>query len=60
DERFDEEELLNECCLKAGLMADAWVTGRARVARFQGQIFSEETPGGPVFERTLRGKDLAC
>ncbi len=55
DEGFDEEEFLNECCLKAGLMPDAWVTGSVKVARFQGQIFSEETPVGRVFERKLRG-----
>jgi uncharacterized protein len=55
DEGFDEEEFLNECCLKAGLMPDAWVTGSVKVARFQGQIFSEDEPGGRVFERKLRG-----
>ena len=55
DEGFDEEEFLNECCLKAGLMPDAWVTGSVKVARFQGQIFSEESPGGRVLERKLRG-----
>jgi uncharacterized protein (TIGR00296 family) len=55
DEGFDEEEFLNQCCLKAGLMPDAWVTGSVKVARFQGQIFSEEAPGGQVFERNLRG-----
>ena len=54
DEGFDEEEFLNECCLKAGLMPDAWVTGSVKVARFQGQIFSEERPGGRVFERKLK------
>jgi len=56
DEGFDEEEFLNECCLKAGLMPDAWVTGSVKVARFQGQIFSEDEPGGRVFERKLRGQ----
>jgi uncharacterized protein len=55
DEGFDEEEFLNECCLKAGLTPDAWVTGGVKVARFQGQIFSEDAPGGRVFERKLRG-----
>ncbi len=54
DEGFDEEEFLNECCLKAGLMPDAWVTGSVKVARFQGQIFSEDEPGGRVFEKKLR------
>jgi uncharacterized protein (TIGR00296 family) len=53
DEDFDAEEFLNQCCLKAGLMPDAWMTHNVRVARFQGQIFSEERPGGRVFERKL-------
>jgi uncharacterized protein (TIGR00296 family) len=55
DEDFDAEEFLNQCCLKAGLMPDAWVTGSVKVARFQGQIFSEDTPRGRVLERKLRG-----
>jgi uncharacterized protein len=55
EEGFDEEEFLNECCLKAGLMPDAWVAGGVKVARFQGQIFSEAAPGGRVFERKLKG-----
>jgi len=53
DEGFDAEEFLNQCCLKAGLLPDAWMTHGVRVARFQGQIFSEEAPGGRVFERKL-------
>jgi uncharacterized protein len=53
DEGFDEEEFLSQCCMKAGLTPDAWVTGKVRVARFQGQIFSEEKPHGAVFERKL-------
>jgi uncharacterized protein (TIGR00296 family) len=54
DEGFDAEEFLNQCCLKAGLMPDAWLTRDVKVARFQGQIFSEEGPGGQVIERKLR------
>jgi len=54
DEGFDAEEFLNQCCLKAGLMPDAWMTREVRVARFKGQIFSEEAPRGRVFERKLR------
>lgn len=53
DEGFDAEEFLNQCCLKAGLMPDEWMTRGVRVARFQGQIFSEEVPGGRVVERKL-------
>ncbi len=51
DEKFDSEEFLSECCMKAGLLPDTWLTGRVQVSRFEGQIFYEETPGGVVFER---------
>jgi uncharacterized protein (TIGR00296 family) len=53
DEGFDSEELLSQCCLKADLPPDAWLTGSVRVSRFEGQVFAEEKPGGPVFERRL-------
>lgn len=54
DEGFDEEEFLSQCCMKAGLTPDAWVTGSVRVARFQGQIFSEQKPHGNVIERKIK------
>ena len=53
DEGFDSEEFLSQCCIKAGLLPDAWLTGSVRVSRFQGQIFSENKPGGTVSERRL-------
>lgn len=53
EEGFDEEEFLSQCCMKAGLTPDAWLSGNTRVARFQGQIFSEKKPHGPVIERKL-------
>ena len=53
DEDFNEEEFLSQCCMKAGLTPDAWLTGSVRVARFQGQIFSEQKPQGTVVERKL-------
>lgn len=56
DEGFDSEEFLSNCCLKANLPPDAWLTGNVRVSRFQGQVFAEEKPNGPVFERRLRPK----
>jgi hypothetical protein len=54
DEGFDSEEYLSQCCIKADLPPDAWLTGSVRVSRFQGQIFSEEKPDGPVVERVLK------
>lgn len=53
DEGFDSEEFLSQCCLKADLPPDAWLTGEVRVSRFQGQVFSEDAPHGRVFERNL-------
>jgi len=54
DEGFDSEEFLSQCCLKANLPPDAWLTGDVRVSRFQGQVFAEEKPSGRVFERRLK------
>jgi uncharacterized protein (TIGR00296 family) len=53
EEGFDTEEFLSQCCLKAGLPPDAWLTSEVKVSRFQGQVFAEERPNGPVFERIL-------
>jgi uncharacterized protein len=53
EEGFDSEEFLSQCCLKAGMLPDAWLSGKVQVSRFQGQVFSEERPGGRVFERNL-------
>jgi uncharacterized protein len=54
DEGFDSEEFLSQCCLKADLPPDAWLTGDVQVSRFQGQVFAEEKPSGRVFERRLK------
>jgi len=54
DEGFDSEEFLSQCCLKADLPPDAWLSGDVRVSRFQGQVFAEEKPNGRVFERRLK------
>lgn len=56
DEGFDSEEFLSQCCLKADLPPDAWLTDEVRVSRFQGQVFSEDAPHGKVFERNLNRK----
>ncbi len=53
EEGFDSEEFLSQCCLKAGLLPDAWLSERLQVSRFQGQIFFEERPGGQVAEKSL-------
>ncbi len=54
EEGFEAEEFLSQCCMKAGLLPDAWLSGRLRVLQFQGQVFSEDEPGGSVSEKHLR------
>lgn len=56
EEGLGPEDFLSECCMKAGLLPDAWLSGNMRVLRFQGQVFSEEHPGGSVSERYHRQK----
>lgn len=53
DEGFDAEEFLSQCCMKAGLLMDAWLDDNVGVSRFEGQVFSEEAPSGAVLERVL-------
>ncbi|MGP8336728.1 MAG: TIGR00296 family protein [Methanosarcinaceae archaeon] len=46
---FDEVELLNQTCLKAGLAPDTWRRD-AQVYWFEGQIFKESVPRGNVIK----------
>ncbi len=43
-----EEEFLCQCCTKAGLPPDSWLTKDAKVYKFRAIIFEEEAPGGQV------------
>jgi uncharacterized protein len=43
-----EEEFLCQCCLKAGLPPDNWLTKDAKVYKFKAIIFEEQTPNGEV------------
>jgi len=45
---WDSEEFLSQCCMKAGLPPDTWLTEGTEVQRFQAIIFGEERPGGAV------------
>jgi len=50
---WDEETFLAECCMKAGLPPDAWLTKGTKVYSFQAEIFAEESPDGPITARPL-------
>ncbi len=50
---WDPAEFLSEACMKAGLLADAWLDPATRVYKFQAEVFAETKPRGPVVRRTL-------
>jgi uncharacterized protein (TIGR00296 family) len=43
-----EEEFLCQCCMKAGLPPDTWLTKEAKIYKFKAIVFDEETPRGEV------------
>ena len=50
---WEAAEFLSEACMKAGLLADAWLDPATRVYKFQAEVFAETQPRGPVVRRTL-------
>lgn len=46
--KLTAEDFLSDTCLKAGLAADAWLTGGVTVQKFQAEVFSETSPRGKV------------
>ncbi len=45
---WDAEEFLVNLCFKAGLGPTEWLNPRARIFRFEAEVFAEERPRGPV------------
>jgi uncharacterized protein (TIGR00296 family) len=45
---WGEEEFLCQCCMKAGLPPDTWLTKEAKIYTFKAIVFDEETPHGEV------------
>ncbi|MCL2134446.1 MAG: TIGR00296 family protein [Candidatus Bathyarchaeota archaeon] len=43
-----EEEFLCQCCIKAGLPPDSWLTKNTKIYRFSAIIFEEQTPNGEI------------
>ena len=48
-----EEEFLCQCCVKAGLPPDSWLTKGVKIYKFKAIIFEEETPLGEVKRLSL-------
>ncbi len=49
-----EEEFLCQCCMKAGLPPDSWLTKGTKIYRFKAIIFEEQTPNGEVKRLSLK------
>jgi hypothetical protein len=54
--KWDCEEFLCQCCIKAGLPADNWLLDGTRIYKFQAIIFEEEKPRGEISRKALDGK----
>jgi uncharacterized protein (TIGR00296 family) len=50
---WSEEEFLCQCCIKAGLPPDNWLTRDAKIYKFHAIIFEEQTPNGKIERLTL-------
>ncbi len=53
---LNAEEFLCQCCLKAGLSPDCWLTKGTNIYKFQAIIFEEKTPHGEVKQLHLNRK----
>ena len=49
-----EEEFLCQCCVKAGLPPDSWLTKGVKIYKFKAIIFEEETPNGQIKRVSLK------
>ena len=52
---WNEEEFLGQCCIKAGLSPDSWLTEGTKIYKFQAIIFGETTPTGEIKQLHLNG-----
>jgi uncharacterized protein (TIGR00296 family) len=55
EQQWEKEEFLSHTCMKAGLPPDAWLEETIKISKFQGQIFTETKPHGPIKETHLDG-----
>jgi uncharacterized protein (TIGR00296 family) len=53
------EEFLGQCCIKAGLSSDSWLTRGIKVYRFTSIIFEEQTPNGEIKRLNLTNKQVS-
>jgi uncharacterized protein (TIGR00296 family) len=46
--QWNTEEFLCQCCMKAGLSPDSWLSKSVKVYRFSAIIFEEQIPNGEI------------
>lgn len=51
--KWDVHEFLDHTCMKAGLLADAWLDPITKLFSFTAQVFDETEPNGKVVEMPL-------
>lgn len=51
--KWNAEEFLSQCCVKAGLMPDRWLVKGTKIYKFQALIFEEESPKGEIKQKRL-------
>lgn len=56
---WSPEEFLSHCCMKAGLMPDAWLDEETRIYIFQAEIFEELDPKGRIIRKELHWHRLS-
>jgi len=54
--KWDEEEFLCQCCIKAGLPPDCWLLNGTKIHKFQAIIFQEDQFTGEVKRKAPGGK----
>jgi uncharacterized protein (TIGR00296 family) len=54
--KWDEQEFLCQCCVKAGLPPDCWLMEGAKIYSFQAIVFEEEKPRGETKRKPLGGR----
>ncbi|MEM4214077.1 MAG: TIGR00296 family protein, partial [Candidatus Methanomethylicaceae archaeon] len=50
---WDEETFLSECCMKAGLPPDSWLSRDVKIYTFSAEVFTEVSPGGEIVRKEL-------
>ena len=50
---WNAEEFISQCCIKAGLSPDSWMSEQTKLYKFQAIIFEEKTPQGKIIKKAL-------